>query len=61
LLGYSWAAASPPPVRGPAAAEQQIDQVRISVAIGDLNGDKKPDLTIADSNGDDVSILLNNF
>jgi hypothetical protein len=31
----------------------------ISVAVGDLNGDSKPDLAVANPGSDDVSILLN--
>ena len=32
----------------------------LSVAVGDLNLDGKPDLALANYNSDDVSVLLNN-
>ena len=31
----------------------------MSVAIGDLNGDRKPDLVTANADGPTVSVLLN--
>ncbi|MBI3359063.1 MAG: VCBS repeat-containing protein [Nitrospirae bacterium] len=31
----------------------------VSIAIGDFNGDGKPDLTTANLNSNDVSILIN--
>jgi hypothetical protein len=33
----------------------------ISVVVGDFNGDRKPDLAIANFSTGDVSILLNQF
>ena len=35
------------------------DTAPVSVAVGDLNGDGKPDLAVANQNSNDVSVLLN--
>jgi hypothetical protein len=46
----------------PAFAPQQtftVDSAPISVAVGDFNGDGKPDLAIANQLSDTVSVLLN--
>ena len=33
---------------------------RYSVAVGDFNGDHKPDLAVANSDSNNVSVLINN-
>jgi hypothetical protein len=35
-----------------------LAQVPISVAVGDFNGDGKPDLAVANTSGNNVSVLL---
>ena len=52
-LGSAWAAATFAP-----ATTHNVGNNPQSVAIGDLDGDGKPDLATADSNADTVSVLL---
>ena len=40
--------------------DYQVDEEPYSVAIGDLNGDAKPDLVTANNRSDNVSVLLGN-
>ncbi|MHC4209647.1 MAG: FG-GAP-like repeat-containing protein, partial [Planctomycetota bacterium] len=42
-----------------AAAAYAAGHSPSSVAIGDLDGDNGPDLTVANRSGNDVSVLLN--
>ena len=36
-----------------------VGMAPFSVAMGDFNGDLKPDLAVANGNSDNVSVLLN--
>jgi hypothetical protein len=42
------------------AGEYAVDPIPLSVAVGDFNGDGKPDLAVACSNSNSVSVLLGN-
>ncbi len=53
-------AQSPPPVSFLAARSYAAGLNPESVAVGDFNGDGKPDLVVANENGDNVSVLLGN-
>jgi hypothetical protein len=42
-----------------AKRDYRTPRVPVSVAIGDLNGDRKPDLAVANNGSDAISVLLN--
>ena len=53
-------AQSPPPVSFFAAGTFGAGSDPLSVAVGDFNGDGKPDLAVANSGSNNVSVLLGN-
>jgi hypothetical protein len=53
-------AQSPPPVSFLPAVNYGAGSGPISMAIGDFNGDGKPDLAVANRDSNDVSVLLGN-
>ena len=61
VLGGSVSAAAPPArrLRCAPARSYATGHTPLSVAIGDLNGDGKPDLVTANLNAGTVSVLIN--
>ncbi len=50
----------PPPVSFLAAVNYGVGSNPYPLAVGDFNGDGKPDLAVANADGNDVSVLLGN-
>ncbi|HXE73053.1 MAG TPA: VCBS repeat-containing protein, partial [Candidatus Nitrosotenuis sp.] len=60
LTDPNWSDASPSAISFQAALSLAAGTSPVSVAVGDLNGDNRPDLAVANRGSSNVSILLGN-